>query len=110
MNNQNIPVSLSIAPDIDVSSIKISAQDAAQTVSGDVKIPEKLNIINRESKPVYAVSGYAEDSVLNFKFNNPRTAVVDAESGKIISIYKENVLVSFFKTVIDQTARTWEFK
>lgn len=109
MGGRQTPITVSVAPFLDMSSINISLQEAVQT-SADIKVPEKVDVEYRNDKPVYAVSGYAEELLLGFEVKNFRSVTVDAANGEVISVYKEGPILSFIRALVVGALKSWGFK
>jgi len=58
-------------------------------------------------EPAYVVHGLAKDRYGNYDVDNARTVVVQAQSGHVVSVQSEPLLVSFLKRILFDTFALW---
>ena len=65
----------------------------------------EINLQYESGKMVYLVTGYAKDNFQGFDVENLRTVKI-SDSGNVISITKEPLFISFFKTLFNSVIET----
>ncbi|HLC39260.1 MAG TPA: hypothetical protein VJJ76_00060, partial [archaeon] len=88
---------------------RLSFDQAAKIAYDEGKFFEldQIRLQYHIGEPLYIVYGLAKDRFYNFEVDNLRIVKLDADSGDVVEILKENVIFSFIKTVFVSAIKVW---
>ena len=90
-------------------SVGLSFNDAANVAHENAGL-YTVNVIQLQyqgGEPVYTIHGTAKDKFQGFDVDNSRSVSIQAQTGAVLSVEKESLVISFFKSLIMNTVRSW---